>query len=328
MDEVINKFMAGVIEKFGTDTASNLRNMLYLALDGYEICKKETSLIIPSIQENEKLIAMFLIAKKVEGCTVRTIGSYKGVLRFFLRIIGKPLLEVTTNDIRMYIAKRDIQDRVSKTTQDNDLRVLRSLYAWLTAEEYIIKNPTLRIKAIKKEKRIKKPFTEIEIEKLRRASERKRDLAVIDALLSTGMRVGEIVQLNRQDIINDECIVFGKGETERVVYFNARAVVSLNNYLQERTDNNEALFVRSRKPYNRIGESAIEDIVRKVGKTAGVNNVHPHRFRRTTATIALNRGMPIEQVQKMLGHKQIDTTMIYAQSAQENLKASHKKYVI
>ncbi len=328
MDEAINKFMASFLEAYGQSDAMNIKNLLYLALDGYEIKKKETSLAIPSDQENEKLITMFLISKKVEGCTLRTIGAYKGVLSFFLRIIKKPLLEVTTNDIRMYIAKRDIQDRVSKTTQDNDLRVLRSLYAWLTAEEYIIKNPTLRIKAIKKEKRVKVPFSEIEVEKLRRAADRKRDLAVIDVLLSTGMRVGEIVKLNRSDITNNECIVFGKGETERVVYFNARAAVSLSNYLNERMDNDEALFVRSRKPYNRIGESAIEDIVRKVGKVAGVNNVHPHRFRRTTATIALNRGMPIEQVQKMLGHKQIDTTMIYAQSNQENLKASHKKYVV
>ncbi|MHC1723059.1 MAG: tyrosine-type recombinase/integrase [Aminipila sp.] len=328
MEEVINKFMVSVLGNYGQKDATKLRNLLYLALDGYEIIKKETSLIIPSDQENEKLITMFLISKKVEGCTLRTIGAYKGVLRFFLRIIKKPLLEVTTNDIRMYIAKRDIQDGVSKTTQDNDLRVLRSLYAWLTAEEYIIKNPTLRIKAIKKEKRVKVPFSEIEVEKLRRAADRKRDLAVIDVLLSTGMRVGEIVKLNRSDITNNECIVFGKGETERVVYFNARAAVSLSNYLNDRTDSDEALFVRSRKPYNRIGESAIEDIVRKIGKAARVNNVHPHRFRRTTATIALNRGMPIEQVQKMLGHKQIDTTMLYAQSNQENLKASHKKYVV
>lgn len=328
MNEAINKFMAGVIEKFGANTASDLRNILYLALDGYEICKKETSIVIPSIQENEKIIAMFLVAKKVEGCTARTIGSYKGMLNLFIRTINKPLLEITTNDIRLYLAKRDMQDHISKTTQDNDLRVLRSLYSWLTAEEYISKNPTLKIKAIKKEKRIKKPFTEIEIEKLRRVATSKRDLAVIDALLSTGMRVGEIVLLNRHDIVNDECIVFGKGEAERVVYFNARAVVSLNNYLNERTDNNEALFVRSRRPYSRIGTSAIEDIVKKVGNLASVNHVHPHRFRRTAATLALNRGMPIEQVQKMLGHKQIDTTMIYAQCTQESLKASHKRYVI
>ncbi len=221
-----------------------------------------------------------------------------------------------------------MQDNVTKTTQDNELRVLRSFFSWLCAEEYIVKSPTLKIKAIKKEKRMQKPLNEIEVEKLRRAAINRRDLAIIDTLLSTGMRVGEMVLLNRADINGNECIVFGKGEKERPVYFNAKAIVSLNSYLEERNDECEALFVRLRKPNERISISGIEDVVRKVGKAAGIDKVHPHKFRRTAATLALNRGMPIEQVQQMLGHSHLDTTILYAQSTLENLKASHKRFVI
>ena len=221
-----------------------------------------------------------------------------------------------------------MKDKISKTTQDNELRVLKSFFNWCSAEGYICKSPTLNIKPVKQEKRIKQPFSEVELEKIRNAADNIRDKAIIDVLYSTGVRCAELIAMNKEDIDGDEIVVFGKGEKERIVYLNARAKLSLQDYLNSRTDNNDSLFVELRSPHKRLTAGAVETLIRNVGNKAGVKKCHPHRFRRTCATIALNRGMPIEQVSQMLGHAKIETTTIYARSNEENVKNSHKKYVV
>lgn len=304
-----------------------LKNVLISVLDDYDVQPMKNEITVYDAESNYRLLGMFLVAKKVEGCTDRTIGYYKDTITAFLNKINMPVADITADNIRFYIAKRSIDNKISKTTQDNELRNLRSFFSWLTAEEYIQKNPTLKIKAIKKEKRIKKPFSELELEKLRNACQNKRDLAIIDVLYSTGCRVAELCNMNIQDINGDEIAVFGKGEKERVAYLNARAIHSLQEYLEERNDDNTALFVSLMKPYRRIEISCVEKRVRDIGKSCGVV-AHPHKMRRTTATLALERGMPIEEVQKMLGHEQISTTTIYAQSSKAAVKGDHKKYVV
>lgn len=325
-----NRLMNQVVEKMqhlNNQDIDFLKNVLISVLNDYDVQPVKNEIVVYDVEGNYKLLGMFLVAKKVEGCTDRTITYYKLTITAFLDKINMPLSEVTADNIRFYIAKRSIEDKVSKTTQDNELRNLRSFFSWLTAEEYIPKNPTLKIKSIKKEKRIKKPYTELEIEKLRNVCEHKRDLAIIDILYSTGCRVGELVGMDIADVNGDEITVFGKGEKERVAYLNARAIHSLNEYLKERDDNNGALFVTLDKPHNRISINLVESMMRKLGKQCGVAS-HPHKMRRTTATLALERGMPIEEVQKMLGHEQISTTTIYAQSSKSSVKGDHKKYVV
>ena len=322
--------MGQVVEKMQyleTKDVDFLKNVLISVLNDYDVQPIKNEIIEYDAESNYKLLGMFLVAKKVEGCTDRTIGYYKITITAFLNKVNIPLVEVNADVIRYYIANRAIKDKVSKTTQDNELRNLRSFFGWLTAEEYISKNPTLKIKAIKKEKRIKKPFTELELEKMRNVCENKRELAIIDTLYSTGCRVGELVLMNIDDINGDEIIVFGKGEKERTAYLNARAINSLEEYLKERKDDEKALFVSLNKPHNRMTTHNVEKIVKEIGKRCGIV-AHPHKMRRTTATTALERGMPIEEVQKMLGHEQISTTTIYAQSSKAAVKSDHKKYVV
>lgn len=325
-----NRLMGQVVEKMQyleTKDVDFLKNVLISVLNDYDVQPIKNEIIEYDAESNYKLLGMFLVAKKVEGCTDRTIGYYKITITAFLNKVNIPLVEVNADVIRYYIANRAIKDKVSKTTQDNELRNLRSFFGWLTAEEYISKNPTLKIKAIKKEKRIKKPFTELELEKMRNVCENKRELAIIDTLYSTGCRVGELVLMNIDDINGDEIIVFGKGEKERTAYLNARAINSLEEYLKERKDDEKALFVSLNKPHNRMTTHNVEKIVKEIGKRCGIV-AHPHKMRRTTATTALERGMPIEEVQKMLGHEQISTTTIYAQSSKAAVKSDHKKYVV
>ena len=237
------------------------------------------------------------------------------------------LEEIGADQIRYYLAVRSTRDKLSKVSQDNELRILKSFFSWCAGEDYMQKNPTQNIKAIKKEKRIKKAFSETELELIREKAKSKRDRAIVEVLYSTGVRVSELCGMNISDIANDEIIVFGKGEKERTVYLNARAKIAISEYLKTRTDNESALFL-GEKTKKRLGKGSIERMIKELGKSAGVPNCHPHRFRRTAGTIALNRGMPLEQVQQMLGHEDIATTTIYARSEEKNVKASHGKYVV
>jgi len=281
------------------------------------------------INKNKKIIELFLFSKKVEGCSEKTIEYYQTTIQKMLETINKPAAHITTKDIRDYIGQYRTKNKVSKTTADNIRRILSSFFAWLEDEDYILKNPVRRIKKIKKGKIVKETLTDENIVILRDNCENIRDLAIIDLLISTGMRVGELVNLNREDIdfYERECIVFGKGESERVVYFDAKTKIHLKNYLKTRTDNNPALFVSLKQPYKRLGTNGVERRLRNLGQKTKIKKVHPHKFRRTLATNAIDKGMPIEQVQKLLGHVQIDTTMEYAMVKQNNVKNSHKKYI-
>lgn len=303
------------------------KDKIRIILNDYNISAKCTEIVSANENKRQKAIQMFIVTKRVEGCSENTIINYLGTLRKFFNDIDQELEEITADQIRYYLAIRSTRDKLSKQSQDNELRVLKSFFKWCSGEEYIKRNPTENIKAIKKEKRIKRSFSETELEIIREAAEKKRDKAIIEVLYSTGVRVSELVRMNIRDIADDEIIVFGKGEKERTVYLNARAKIAISVYLKTRADNEIALFVGERTK-KRLNKSSIEQIIRDIGKSAGIDNCYPHKFRRTAATLALNRGMPIEQVQAMLGHADIATTTIYARSEEKNVKASHEKYVV
>lgn len=278
---------------------------------------------------DDELISSFLSAKSVEGCSEKTLGYYGSTLRTVFSCIGVPARQVSTNDIRGYLA--DYQDRgsVSKVTIDNIRRILSSFYSWLEDEDFILKSPVRRIKKVKVTKVVKEVYSDESLEVMRDSCESLRDLAMIDLLSSTGMRVGELVNLDRADIDfqNRECVVLGKGDKERLVYFDARTKVHLHNYLESRDDDNPALFVTLNRPNNRLKISGVEKRLRELGRRLKINKVHPHKFRRTLATRAIDKGMPIEQVQKLLGHQKIDTTLEYAMVSQNNVKMSHRRYI-
>lgn len=291
----------------------------------------QTDALQPQQKEkiNADLAAMFLAAKKVEGCSEKTLRYYNATLNKLFSTIEKHVTHMTTDDLRKYLSDYQQINGCSKANIDNIRRILSSFFSWLEDENYILKSPVRRIHKIRTSKTVKETYTDEALETMRDNCGNLRDLAIVDLLASTGMRVGEMVRLNISDIDfeNRECVVFGKGSKERPVYFDARTKIHLQNYLNFRTDDNPALFVSLLNPYKRLQISGIEIRLRKLGKKLGIPKVHPHKFRRTLATRAIDKGMPIEQVQRLLGHAQIDTTMQYAMVAQNNVKQSHRKYI-
>ena len=277
----------------------------------------------------QNFVELFLSAKRIEGCSEKSLKYYKATIEAMLNELQKDVKHIVTDDIRGYLTEYQEKKKSSKVTIDNIRRIFSSFFSWLEDENYIIKSPVRRIHKVKTGTQIKEVLTDENLEQLRDNCSRVRDLAMIDLLASTGMRVGELVKLNREDInFNErECIVFGKGNKERIVYFNARAKIHLQQYLAERKDRNKALFVSLAKPHNRLQISGVETRLRKIGKLSKIVRVHPHKFRRTLATMAIDKGMPVEQVQKLLGHVKIDTTMHYAMVNQTNVKLSHRKFI-
>ena len=279
---------------------------------------------------NIEYMDMFISAKRIEGCSERTLAYYKATIEHMLSIIVTPLRQVQTDDLRAYLAEYQLRNNCSKTTVDNIRRNLSSFFSWLEAEDYIIKSPIRRIHKIRTGSKVKETLSEECIENLRDSCLQIRDLAMIDLLYSTGIRVGELVNLNINDINFEEreCIVYGKGNKQRKVYFDAKTKVHLKRYLEQRKDYSEALFVTLDSPFERLKISGVEIRLRKLGRLASLDQrVHPHKFRRSMATRAIDKGMPIEQVQKLLGHQQIDTTMHYAMVNQSNVKISHRKFI-
>lgn len=278
---------------------------------------------------NEEFLQLFLDAKKIEGCSVRTIKYYKVTVEGLLRSTEAPVRKITTEEIRRYLVGYQEKGGCSKATVDNIRRNLSSFFSWLEEEDYILKSPMRRIHKIKTRQQVKDTISDEAIEKLRDNCDCLRDLAMIDLLYSTGIRVGELVNLNIADIDFEarDCVVFGKGDKERKVYFDAKAKLHLQDYLSSRKDDHPALFVTLDAPYSRLGISGVEIRIRELGRKLGFEKIHPHKFRRTMATRAIDKGMPIEQVQKILGHSQIDTTMQYAIVNQNNVKSSHRRYI-
>lgn len=280
-------------------------------------------------KNNEDILNKFISSKEIDGCSARTLKYYKDNITKMLDTVNLPVSEITTETLRNYLSNYKNNSTAGMVTIDNIRRTLSSFFAWLENEDYIVKSPVRRIHKVKAMKKVKETLTDENLEKLRDTCTNVRDLAILELLISTGMRVGELTRLNISDMNFQErsCIVLGKGNSEREVYFSAKSKMYIEKYLETRTDNNEALFVSLIKPYNRLGISGIEITIRNLGKEANINKVHPHKFRRTMATMAIDKGMPIEQVQKLLGHIKIDTTMEYAMVNQNNVKNSHRKYI-
>jgi len=329
-DDIIKDIISELVEHFSSEQVRKIESVLCLQLNGYEISKADTenTQLTVDVSPDIRACQMYFVAKKVAGLSDQTLRFYKATLNSFFSVIKKPLAQITANDIRLYLAMR----KCSAVTANGYRRILSSFFNWLSNEEYIAKNPMLKIVKIKEPKTVKKPFSAVEIEELRDSARDKRELAIIDILLSTGMRVGELCKLNRNDVdfSTGEVTVTGKGNKQRVCYLNAPAIKHLRDYLAERTDEYEPLVVAKQNKkncpgLNRLQISGIEVTVRELGKLVGINDVHPHRFRRTAATTALQRGMPIDQVRIMLGHESIDTTLRYAIVSDSTVKHTHMR---
>lgn len=296
-----------------------------------EVLLKNLSDETPQKEEisNNEYLKMFIDAKRIEGCSIRTLSYYQVTVEHLLSQITCPIRKITTDQIRCYLANYQKRNNCSKVTVDNIRRNISSFFSWLEEEDYILKSPMRRIHKIKTKQAVKEIISDEIIERLRDNCKCLRDLAMIDLLYSTGIRVGELVGLNISDINFEEreCVVYGKGDKERRVYFDAKAKLHLQNYIESRVDNNPALFVTLDAPYDRIKISGVEIRIRELGRKLDIEKIHPHKFRRTMATRAIDKGMPIEQVQKILGHSQIDTTMKYAIVNQNNVKTSHRRYI-
>lgn len=280
-------------------------------------------------EQTPDMVDLFLASKRVEGCSEKTLTYYKATIEASISEIGKQIRHITTEDLRSYLTEYQRKRQSSRVTIDNIRRILSSFFSWLEDEDYILKSPVRRIHRVKTSTVIKETYTDEALETMRDNCTELRDLAMIDLLASTGMRVGEMVLLNREDIdFNErECIVFGKGDKERLVYFDARTKIHLQNYLASRTDMEQALFVSLKAPHKRLQIGGVESRLREMGKRLDIPKVHPHKFRRTLATVAIDKGMPIEQLQQLLGHQRIDTTLKYAMVKQSNVKLAHRKYI-
>ena len=302
-----------------------LQEVLEHTLFDYEVTKNEKDEVI----SEQNLVESFICAKKIEGLCVKTKKKNLTKKKYIVYSIFKKIKYIVTDDIRCYLTEYQAEKNSSKVTIDNIRRILSSFFSWLEDEDYILKSPVRRIHKVKTGTNIKETYSDEALELMRDSCTELRDLAMIDMLASTGMRVGEMVLLNREDInFNErECVVFGKGDKERIVYFDARTKIHLQNYLNSRNDDNPALFVSLQKPHERLQISGVEVRLRQFGKRLGLNKVHPHKFRRTLATMAIDKGMPIEQLQQLLGHRRIDTTLQYAMVKQSNVKIAHRKYI-
>lgn len=321
MDEKLVNIINEMAEYLNIAQMKKLQEVLLKHLINSDVEKTSVS--------NMEYLQMFIDAKRIEGCSDRTLRYYQVTVEHLLQTVDVEMRKMTTDDLRSYLADYQKINNCSKVTIDNIRRNLSSFFSWLEEEDYILKSPMRRIHKIKTKQQVKEIISDEMIEKMRDNCKTKRDLAIIDLLYSTGIRVGELVRLNISDIDFEEreCVVYGKGDKERRVYFDAKAKLHLQNYIKSRTDNNPALFVTLDAPYDRLKISGVEIRMRELGRMLKIPKIHPHKFRRTMATRAIDKGMPIEQVQKILGHSQIDTTMQYAIVNQNNVKASHRRYI-
>lgn len=326
--EIINIVKSEMLNYLNAQQMERLDKVLEHVLWDVTITKEDKK-PIQAILSNEELMSNFLEAKNLEGCSPKTIRYYKATVNKMLTTINKSAVAITTEDLRKYLTDYQKINNCTKSNLDNVRRILSSFFMWLENENYILKSPVRRIHKIRTTKPVKETIADDSMEIMRDNVAHPRDLAIIDMLASTGMRVGELCKLNRTDIDfdNQECVVLGKGDKERIVYFDARAKVHLQNYLQSRKDANPALFVSLLEPHNRLAVAGVELRLRKLGRNLNMDKIHPHKFRRTLATKAIDKGMPIEQLQTLLGHSQINTTMEYAIVNQTNVKNSHKKYI-
>lgn len=323
-EELINQIQIQMLPFLNNAQLKMLQSVLEHAFYGVTVTSEGSTATI-----SENSVAAFVAAKRIEGCSEKTLAYYQNTIQAMISGIGKAAQQITTEDLRAYLTEYQNEHKISRVTIDNIRRILSSFFSWLEDEDYIVKSPVRRIHKVKTAKIIKETYTDEALELMRDNAPSLRDLAIIDLLASSGMRVGELVTLNRDDInfAERECVVFGKGDKERLVYFDARTKIHLQNYLAGRDDNNSALFVSLKFPHDRLQIGGVEAMLRGLGRQLNLTKVHPHKFRRTLATSAIDKGMPIEQVQQLLGHQKIDTTMHYAMVKQQNVKNAHRKYI-
>jgi len=324
--QLITEVVQGMLGSITNAQMERLKKVLEHALFNRTVSMTEGD---ESAQTNVQLLERFIAAKRVEGCSEKSLAYYQATIETMMQKTQKGVRSIETEDLRIYLTNYQREKNVSRVTVDNVRRILSSFFSWLEDEDYIIKSPIRRIHKVKTAAIVKETYSDESLEVMRDACDQPRDLALIDLLASTGMRIGELVLLNRSDINFEEreCLVFGKGSKERMVYFDARTKIHLIDYLNQRNDDNPALFVSLRSPYRRLTIGGIECRLRKMGRLLGIDKVHPHKFRRTLATRAIDKGMPIEQLQQLLGHRRIDTTLQYAMVKQSNVKLAHRKYI-
>lgn len=322
---LIKDVIQGMLPYLNNAQNEKLQEIMRHILVQYKVIEKEQH----EKDLEQDYVELFLSAKRIEGCSEKSLKYYQATINAMLNELKKDVKHIVTEDIRKYLTEYQEKKKSSKVTIDNIRRILSSFFSWLEDEDYILKSPVRRIHKVKSAINIKETYSDEALELMRDNCNELRDLAIIDMLASTGMRVGEMVLLDRNDInFNErECIVFGKGSKERVVYFDARTKLHLQNYLDSRTDDNPALFVSLKSPFERLKIGGVEVRLREFGKKLGISKVHPHKFRRTLATMAIDKGMPIEQLQQLLGHRKIDTTLQYAMVKQSNVKIAHRKYI-
>ena len=326
--DILKSISDNLKSRFTENQVEEILEIISMELSKYEIQTKLTDSEEVK-RDNQNLVNLFLSAKCIEGCSDKTIHYYQTSIEKLLISISKEIRDINTNDIRCYLAEQQNEKQLSKVTIDNLRRIFSSFFSWLEDEDYITKSPVRRIHKVRTDTLIKEVLSDENMEILRDSCTEIRDIAMIDLLSSTGIRVGELVKMNRDDIDFQErqCVVFGKGNKEREVYFNARTKIHLMRYLETRIDDNSALFVSLSSPYTRLTISGVESRLRILGRRVNLLKVHPHKFRRTLATMAIDKGMPIEQVQKLLGHVKIDTTLHYAIVNQNNVKLAHRRYL-
>lgn len=324
-EKLIDDIQRRMLPYLNNEQLVQLKDALGKALRGVTVSENESA---PKSKECDSLEA-FITAKRIEGCSEKTLNYYRNTIEAMTAGISKTVQQITTDDLRKYLTDYQVQRKSSKVTIDNIRRILSSFFSWMEDEDFIVKSPVRRIHKVKTAKVVKDTYTDEALELMRDNCSSIRDLAIIDLLASSGMRVGEMVALNREDInfSERECVVFGKGSKERLVYFDSRTKIHLQNYLDSRTDSNSALFVSLKAPFDRLMIGGVETRLRQLGQRLNLQKVHPHKFRRTMATTAIDKGMPIEQVQQLLGHQKIDTTMYYAMVKQQNVKMAHRKYI-
>jgi hypothetical protein len=324
-EKVIKEIEQKMASILNNEQKEKLKEVLLYTFYNIEV----TSIKDELVEDTTDYAKMFIAAKRIEGCSERTLNYYETTIKTMVEKLSKKVNSIETEDLRNYLSEYQAKNNCSKVTIDNVRRILSSFFAWLEDEDYIMKSPVRRIHKVKATQTVKETYTDEELEEMRDACAEIRDLAMVDFLASTGVRVGELVNLDRVDIDMQErsCVVLGKGGKEREVYFDARTKIHLQNYLNSRTDNNPALFVSLLRPYDRLKISGVEIRLRELGKRINIKKIHPHKFRRTMATKAIDKGMPIEQVQVLLGHRKIDTTLQYAMVNQNNVRNSHKKFI-
>jgi len=324
-EKVIKEIEQKMASILNNEQKEKLKEVLLYTFYNIEV----TSIKDELVADTTDYAKMFIAAKRIEGCSERTLNYYETTIKTMIDKLSKKVNSIETEDLRNYLSEYQAKNNCSKVTIDNVRRILSSFFAWLEDEDYIMKSPVRRIHKVKATQTVKETYTDEELEEMRDACVEIRDLAMVDFLASTGVRVGELVNLDRVDIDMQErsCVVLGKGGKEREVYFDARTKIHLQNYLNSRTDNNSALFVSLLRPYDRLKISGVEIRLRELGKRINIKKIHPHKFRRTMATKAIDKGMPIEQVQVLLGHRKIDTTLQYAMVNQNNVRNSHKKFI-